>query len=53
MDWTLLLFILLTLIFFIAWCGKYRLSIILFVFFLIMGMLTFLHHMTDSLPIHL
>lgn len=47
----LLMFVFLAIIIGIAWWGKRRLSLILFVIFLIAATLLAWHHMTDALAI--
>jgi hypothetical protein len=49
----LLLFVFLAIIIALAWRGHYRLSTLLFVFFLIAFMLVFWHHVSDTLAINL
>jgi len=51
MNWTLFLFVFLTIIAFIAWIGKYRTSIAFFILFLIASMAVFLQQVTTSLSL--
>jgi hypothetical protein len=53
MNGILILFIFFTITILIAWLGKYRLSIWLFLIFLMLSTAVFLHHITDAIPIQL
>ena len=48
----LLSFIFLAVVMILAWCGLRRLSMWLFMLFLIASVLVLWHHMTDALPLN-